>query len=354
MIGRLTILISFVLGLSSLSAQINIAGSFSRDTIVIGDEVEFILSIGIQQDANIESVDGSFLDSVFSEIIGQPATGSITDPRSRTQADVDIVDLGSWNDSNENGLFEGSELDWTTSAAGITALYESRFTLRFWDPGNNFIKLPIIRVLVGRDTMISEPVSEAMLFVELPEQAKTIESDSLELAPIKPILDEPLKISDFLLYLVAGFILVLFIVGFVLFKKYRKRRVVEEVIPEAQIPAHEIALTKLHTLREKRLWQKGSVVEFQTELTYIIREYLESRFEILALESTSYEILEMMKTFDLTAEMKRSLQRILQVADLVKFAKATPDSSIHEEFIDEALDLVRSTIVEKDETVEDE
>ncbi len=62
----------------------------------------------------------------------------------------------------------------------------------------------------------------------------------------------------------------------------------------------------------------------------------------------------MMSSFDLAPEVSRSLQRILQVADLVKFAKATPDSRIHEEFIDEALSFVRSTIIAKNESEEDE
>lgn len=354
MIGRLFILFSMAIGFGSVSAQIKVTGSLARDTIVIGDQVDFILSIDVDRDLIIESVNGSFLDSIFSEVRDQQVTGTDLSTPSRMVADVDILSTGNWKDTNENGIFERAELDWTSSDAGSSRLLENRFTFRFWDPGRNYIALPSVIGLSGQDTLFSEPVAEAVVYVELPEQAKSANSDSLQLAPIKPILDEPLAISDYMLYLIGGLILLSLILIYLVLRKIRKSRDHHTVIHEVPVPAHEIAITKLHLLREKRLWQKGKVVEFQTELTYIIREYLESRYEILALESTTYETIRMMSSFDLAPEVSRSLQRILQVADLVKFAKATPDSRIHEEFIDEALSFVRSTIITKNESEEDE
>jgi len=41
----------------------------------------------------------------------------------------------------------------------------------------------------------------------------------------------------------------------------------------------------------------------------------------------------------------------LQVADLVKFAKATPENNIHDQFMNEAVEFVKKTKIEE---VEDE
>jgi len=125
--------------------------------------------------------------------------------------------------------------------------------------------------------------------------------------------------------------------------KRKKRATQEKVIIEIARPAHEIAQEKLDTLKEKALWQQGQIKEYQSELTHIIREYLENRFEIRALESTTDEIARDLKDKGLDDGDKKKLSDILQIADLVKFAKAKPDVNIHDEFFNDAVDFVLRT-----------
>ena len=80
-------------------------------------------------------------------------------------------------------------------------------------------------------------------------------------------------------------------------------------------------------------------------MTYIIREYLENRYEIPALESTTDEILRSLKDVDFDESWKHKLQNILQVADLVKFAKAKPPADFHNKVLQEAEDFVIATKV---------
>lgn len=127
---------------------------------------------------------------------------------------------------------------------------------------------------------------------------------------------------------------------------------VEDIGP--QLPAHITALSKLRVLRENRLWEQGAVKEYQSKLTYVIREYLENRFEIQGLESTTSEIKEALETKDFDQTHNASLTRILQVADLVKFAKAKPTDSMHEEFLDEAFRFVEETKQEITEENQDD
>lgn len=104
-----------------------------------------------------------------------------------------------------------------------------------------------------------------------------------------------------------------------------------------------MALQKLAHLGDEKLWQKGEVKKYQSELTYIIREYLEGRYSIAALESTTSEIIGQLKSTLTDPSHQSSLQRILQVADLVKFAKAKPEEEVHASFLEEAEGFVHAT-----------
>ena len=127
----------------------------------------------------------------------------------------------------------------------------------------------------------------------------------------------------------------------------RKRKVlpIEEFVPK--IPPHEIALEKLKKLEEEKLWQKGEVKLFHSNTTEIIREYIEQRFSIPALESTTDEILDNFKKVDLNGELKNILREMLVLADLVKFAKAKPLPDENEKTLQWAYQFVRETIENK-------
>ena len=91
------------------------------------------------------------------------------------------------------------------------------------------------------------------------------------------------------------------------------------------LPPHVIAMTALDNLAEKKLWQNGRDKEFHTELTDILRQYIEARFGVAAMEKTSDEILD--ELYELAESQKASLanlKQILSIADLVKFAKYHP------------------------------
>ena len=60
-------------------------------------------------------------------------------------------------------------------------------------------------------------------------------------------------------------------------------------------PAHEIAMEKLASLEQSGWLDKEDYKTYQSELTYILREYLEGRFNIQAMESTTAEIIKQME-----------------------------------------------------------
>jgi hypothetical protein len=110
------------------------------------------------------------------------------------------------------------------------------------------------------------------------------------------------------------------------FKKHQKEKIQEEIY---KTPI-EKATSLLNNLEKKELWQRGEVKEYYSELTDIVRNYIEEAIEIPAMESTTSELIEGLKVASRKKKMKLSQETIenlfvvLKQADLVKFAKSKP------------------------------
>ncbi|MBK8502026.1 MAG: hypothetical protein IPL46_07360 [Saprospiraceae bacterium] len=186
----------------------------------------------------------------------------------------------------------------------------------------------------------SDQVTDTAYSNDLVLEVSGITIDSTGLAPIKPILREPFTFRDAMPYVIA-LLLGLFIIGLIFLHK--KKATPAPVIVEVLIPPDEIALADLQKLRTKKLWQAGKIKDYQSELTHIVRAYIEARYHIPALESTTSEILEFTLLKELDKSLHQDLNQILNIADLIKFAKARPDIGIHEEFMQKAESFVHAT-----------
>ncbi len=96
-------------------------------------------------------------------------------------------------------------------------------------------------------------------------------------------------------------------------------------------------------LKKSKLWQQGEVKAYQSQLTFIVREYLDGRYNIQALESTTHEILTQLNPIHLSEDWKSKLKEMLELADLVKFAKAEPPIEAHDRLMNYAEDFVMTT-----------
>ena len=67
----------------------------------------------------------------------------------------------------------------------------------------------------------------------------------------------------------------------------------------------------------------GEIKEYHAELSETIRRYIEERFNFIALELTTHEIIEILKTKVMKKESLK-IKDILERADLAKFAKSKP------------------------------
>jgi hypothetical protein len=147
-------------------------------------------------------------------------------------------------------------------------------------------------------------------------------------------------------YIIYGVVAVAAIAGAIYYFKKKKKIPIQVFKPKPVKPAHLIALEKLNALKEKKLWQQEKVKEYHIELSEIIREYIENRFKIQALEQTTPEIIFSFRTIDIPAELKNELNRTLTLSDLVKFAKENPLPGENENALTVAFNFVHSTTIE--------
>ncbi|MBT8245102.1 hypothetical protein [Winogradskyella sp.] len=157
-----------------------------------------------------------------------------------------------------------------------------------------------------------------------------VDTTKIKKFPIKLIKEEPYVFDDFKNYIYILFIALL-IIGFWIYWFVIRKRKMEEDAPTYRLLApYEEAMVKLNELDDKLLWQNNKVKEYYSELTEIIRNYIERELKVPALEKTSDEILEMLSDFNeaetiaTTKENILKLKELFKEADLVKFAKSKP------------------------------
>ena len=104
-----------------------------------------------------------------------------------------------------------------------------------------------------------------------------------------------------------------------------------------------IVLEALDEVERRKLWQQGQVKEHHSAVTDILRGYIEERYQVPALESTTDDLLGILRTSSMTTSQREQLANLLRMADMVKFAKWTPLPAENEHVLAGAIKLVHQT-----------
>ena len=121
-----------------------------------------------------------------------------------------------------------------------------------------------------------------------------------------------------------------------------------------QRPAEEIALEALDQIKREKIWQSGQTKQYHTQLTDVIRTYIAQRYDFSSNEKTSDEILrEMHIRLQDNRDLYNQLRKMLQLADLVKFAKWTTTPDENELSLRIAYDFVHQTTPVANEELQD-
>lgn len=113
--------------------------------------------------------------------------------------------------------------------------------------------------------------------------------------------------------------------------------------PDPKIPPHVVAIKALEALKHKKLWQNGKYKQYYTALTDILRQYIAGRWGVGALEMTTDEIISALRDVDLPLDNRSNLVSIMRTADMVKFAKAEPEATENEDNFTYAYYFVENT-----------
>ena len=251
-------------------------------------------------------------------LIGEQINFSISNAISKTEV---------WPTYDEF-LVEGIEIIKEGELDTSENLISQNFIITAWDSGSYYI--PPISFSANSKT-------EGLL---LNIQTVILE-EGAELKDIKQPMEAPIGWSDIWPWLVGigAFALIIF-----LLKKYvfNKKEVIKIEKPKVIIPADITALQQLKKLDKAQVWQSGNIKQYHTELSEIIRRYTENRFNFIALELATDEIIRELKS-KVDNEQLASITILLQRADLAKFAKSKPDEDENKESMQLAKHFVGQT-----------
>ena len=254
-----------------------------------------------------------------------------------TQEANERVEMPVFGETLQDGIeiVDRSAVDTTTLPDGRLQLSQELTLTSFKD---SLFAVAPIAVVSGGDTFWTDPMALNVI------QPFEVDS-SLAITDIKDIEKAPIYWWGIIRWILLALAVIgLFVGAYYGVLWYRKHFLKEEEViePELLRPADEVALEKLDEIKAQKIWKDGKVKEYQTELTDVVREYIGRRFDVQSTEKTSDETLRAMKPL-IDKELFAKLSKMLQLADLVKFAKwhTTPDEN--EQALSTAYEFVNET-----------
>ncbi|OZV70995.1 hypothetical protein [Winogradskyella aurantia] len=210
--------------------------------------------------------------------------------------------------------------------------------------------IPRQKVLIGDRSFFTDSVKVAVNYIE-------VDTTKQKLYDIKPIMEVQKSSGNWWkwLLLILGFVgLVAFLIYWFIWRK--KPLTEEEEI--ALLPPYDRAKLALHKLEEHNYLRRSEIKTYYSELTFIIRKYLDDKVYDRSLESTTDELISRLKLFKdgnqfpFKTETIVNIESILKRADLVKFAKSKPDTALAEidkKTVEKEIDNIKTCLPEPSE-----
>jgi hypothetical protein len=265
------------------------------------------------------------------------------------QINLDIVVSANQNDTNE--------ITWPIAADTLTGKIDvvivnpvdtldnaglKQFTQQWvvtsFDSGQHVV--PPFQLVINGEEFETEPF---LIHVE------TMEVDTTQaIKSIKNVEGVPISFLDWIKYhwqLFAGLgVLAILVFGVYIILKKRKKVISAPVVkPAPIIPPHITALKRLDELQKAKYWQQDEIKKHHSEISEILREYLEFQFAFPALEQTTEEVMQAIRLTEISSEQQKRLRRMLMLSDLVKYAKEKPGREENIEMLDLATVFVNES-----------
>lgn len=305
---KLVVLTGLVFGLSSYSMFAQVSSSVDTTTIKIGEQI--IYKIQVKTDS----------------------TQLVVFPEGQSFSPLEMIEASKVDTTKNN-----SEVQ-LTRTYGLTQ----------FDPGN--FTIPKQRITIGNSEFFTDSL-------QVQVNAVVVDTTKQKLYDIKPMIEVERSTGDWWKYL----LIIVFAVAAVAFGLWwfiwRKKPMTEEE-EIALLPPYDRAKLALQKLDESDYLQRSELKDYYSELTFIIRKYLDEKVYDRALESTTDELIDRLTLLSdankivLSKNDISNINNILKRADLVKFAKSAPDielAKMDREAIDMEIDQVREALPEPSE-----
>lgn len=210
--------------------------------------------------------------------------------------------------------------------------------------------IPRQKVIIGSKTFFTDSLK-----VEVNNIA--VDTTKQGLYDIKPIIKVDKTGSNWWKYVLLT-LLIISIIGFLIYWFIWRKKPLSEEEQMALLPPYDRAKLALKKLDESHYLEHENLKDYYSDLTFIIRKYLDEKVYDRALESTTDELISRLTLLkegnqvDISTEDIKNLESILKRADLVKFAKGTPDvelAKLDRNTIDIEIDHVKEALPEPTE-----
>lgn len=314
LLGLIGLCLAFAVGLLIAGGRVTIEARVDKNKIKIGDLIRYSIIISHDSDVTVEL----------------PELGA---------------NLGQFEIRDYNDL--------APEKRGGEIIQRREYIISTFDIGEYEIPPVSIRYRLPGDTTWQELATEQIKIMV--ESLKP--SEAGDIRDIKPPLVIERDWKQYIRYGIAAMLaLAIGILSFIVIKRIRQGK---GLIPRAEKPPrppHEVALEALEQLLQGSLLQTGQVKQFYSQISEIIRRYIEGRYFIPAIEMTTTQLLDAMTEAEIESDVVQLVEDFLLACDLVKFAKYIPTEEENQKAIAQAFEIVNRTkivIEEKVETVAD-
>lgn len=200
---------------------------------------------------------------------------------------------------------------------GLPRLYDLKGSVRIASFEEGIYDLAPIAV----QRVNEDGVTDTLLFEPMRLEVKTMPVDTATFVPhdIKGQIRYPLTLAEVLPWAAGAWLLIMLTILTVCLVMIHRRK--NDPAFEHKEPAHIVALRKLDQYRGNKLWAPEKQKSFYSGVTDTLREYMAARYGVSAMEMTTAEIFEDLKSTDAPKEIMAEVKELFERADFVKFAK---------------------------------
>lgn len=300
-------IVVFILLLTSfnLFSQSGIKGTkslLSKDSILIGDQIEWVFPLEFNEG-----------DNFFLEEIENPVTPGVE-------------------------MIEEISFDTISTKRGIVKV-EGKMILTSFDSGSYF--LPNLLAFIEKengnvDTLLFDGPYLGVTTIP-------IDTTTYQIKDIKGQMKYPITFKEISMIVMSVILFALIVLLVIRYLKYKKENKTFFGKPIVKEPAHIVALRSLDNIFKQRLWQNSKQKQFYTAVTDTLRIYIAERFNIVTLERPSGEMLTDLKKEQIDPKLFDEVSELFARADLVKFAKYQATNDENEEAIPVAVKFVNAS-----------